>query len=602
MPLDTSPASAAVPDEASQRLTVECSDIGAEILSSFGAMEAEFLATGDRLGSASDILTRLTATFEALPVTLESAAVTEATEHLEDIAREASHMAETLTQERVALERLSELSKDVSARVDRLRRTVGAISVLSINARIAATQVNARGEDFSVYTAEIGRLANAAKQTIECFGAEHEQLAGVLNAARTNTMEFERKHKPTLLSVANSLEDALLSVTSHRAQSDAAAMEIGSRSRRIAEGIATVIMALQIGDITRQRVEHVAHALEVLAGGLKADGQDADVWCASMPAQERDAAVAVVCRLQAAQLEQASNDFALETGRTSSTLSGLAAEAAAIVRMGANLYGSESRRGGSFLTALAKELRQADALIRQTQEARQEVDQIAAAITGALDELVNQVSAVTRIEKDMRLVGLNTTLRCGRLGDEGRTLSVIAQELRSYANQTVNDAQAVMESLRAVVVAAAPLSAGDSVHGADRIAELERETAASTATLEEAGASLSNALALLESEGERTAQLLCVQSNARDAVIERMLSGQGRLESIASALPATEIALSLAKDGVLSLLKGHYTMASERALHTMLDAPVVPTMADLTRPAPTQTSSAPTADLDDIFF
>ena len=32
-------------------------------------------------------------------------------------------------------------------------------------------------------------------------------------------------------------------------------------------------------------------------------------------------------------------------------------------------------------------------------------------------------------------MGLNTTLKCGRLGDLGRPLSIIAQELRVYANQ-----------------------------------------------------------------------------------------------------------------------------------------------------------------------
>lgn len=266
------------------------------------------------------------------------------------------------------------------------------------------------------------------------------------------------------------------------------------------------------------------------------------------------------------------------------------------------LYGSDSRKSGSFLSALAKELRQADALIRETQEARQEVDRIAAAITGALNELLAQVSAVTRIEVDMRLVGLNTTLRCGRLGDEGRTLSCIAQELRSYANQTVDDAQAVMESLRSVVAAAAPLTASGSEHGADRIAELERQTAASTVTLEEAGASLSNALAMLESEGARVAQFLCVETNAQGAVVEWMRNGQTRLERLASVLPATERDLRLAKERVLGLLKGRYTMESERALHAMLDDPKGPTVAALSQPAPAQAARAPAADVDDIFF
>jgi len=48
------------------------------------------------------------------------------------------------------------------------------------------------------------------------------------------------------------------------------------------------------------------------------------------------------------------------------------------------------------------------------------------------------------LEADIRIMGLNTTLECGRLGVPGRPLSAIAQELRDCGSRTASHAAAAL--------------------------------------------------------------------------------------------------------------------------------------------------------------
>ncbi|HEY0834088.1 MAG TPA: hypothetical protein VGE72_09295, partial [Azospirillum sp.] len=377
--------------------------------------------------------------------------------------------------------------------------------------------------------------------------------------------------------------DACLDVVRrHRDNAATAAVEIGARSRRIAEKVGGAVKSLQIGDITRQRAEHVGHALDVLAQALGRDGSGngdggGEAWCAALSADQRAAVVAAICRLQSTQAGRAAAEFEREIRSLAAALLTLADESRAIVGLGGRLYGAADRAGASFLADLAAELGTAEALMATCRAARAEVDRVAETASRSLADLVSEIEAVRTIEVDMRLVGLNTALKCGRLGDQGRTLSVIAQELRAYANATVEDAQAVMAGLRAVVDAAQALHRRGTEQGAARMALLGQETAGAVARLDAVGAGLSSALATLEGEGGRVARVLADTAagiTVHDDVGRALRAAAQRLDALAASHGGagnggTGEDADVVRDRVLAILKGHYTMASERDIHDL---------------------------------
>lgn len=574
----------------------------------FASTEERFLHIGGSLGTAIDILGRVNTAFETLRLELESPDVHLATRQIGEAARQVSALAVTLTGERGTFDRLTAASQGIAGRIVRLRKTVGAIKVLAINARIEAAHIADPNVDFSVFTCEIGRLAVLADASLDRFSGELGNLDKLLHAAGTGQTEFEENHKATLLAVAQRLEVSLRSVTNHRQQAATAALAIFETSRQVAQRIGEVVMALQIGDITRQRLEHVTHALGFLVQSLTPGGDGGGArpdLCHSLDDDQRHLLIATVCRLQSAQLTHAIQDFDREVRRIVTALQGMAGDARKILRLGKESYGASDNHGVSFLLNLEGELEQADRLIKGYREARTEVDRVAGSVSTGVAELFRHVEAVHNIEADMRIVGLNTALKCGRLGDQGRALSIIAQELRNDANRTVEEAAPIMAGLQEIVAVSAALSGRTQEDKSAEAAALTEAMAASVGRLGTADGCLTSTLGTLEQDSDTVATLLDDTSRItlHEEICRVLRDIAAGLDSIAGETRGDPAAMAQIKDLVLSLVKGRYTMESEREIHALF----AEDNAGAVRPAPSVTparkaQAMPEPVIDDFLF
>jgi hypothetical protein len=122
------------PASANGPLAAELAAVATAVVAPFAVAEADFLAIGDRLAEASGILGRLTTLFEALPMQLDHRDMDDATAHFAEVAAGAAAMADALAGEHDTLTRLSASNAEVTSRIERLRATIGAISVLAVNA------------------------------------------------------------------------------------------------------------------------------------------------------------------------------------------------------------------------------------------------------------------------------------------------------------------------------------------------------------------------------------------------------------------------------------------------------------------------------------
>jgi hypothetical protein len=567
--------------------------------------DGRLLAVGERLGGIIAILDRLTRRFELLPRELEDDRLRDAADHFGTVSREVAAMAQALTDEHASLSRLAALNQQMGARIAQLRKTIRAISILAVNAQIEAAHIDTAREDLSAFAKEIVRLARAAEATAEGHAQEHEKVAELLRTAHETQAGFARTHEETLRSVGQQLEAALRALEARRVQAAGAAAEIGRRSKRISEEVGVVVMALQIGDITRQRLEHVSEALGMLSAGLEADDTRAHepaAWSVSLTDGQKAAVAATVCRMQSAQTVQATTEFGGEIRRVIASLTQLAEEALTIVRFGSDMYGAADPHGGSFLEDLQASLKMTGALVRECQAARDSVDSAVASVAVSLGELVARLGSVRSLEVDMRLVGLNTALKCGRLGAEGRTLSVVAQELRGHANQTVQDADALMSALQEMTAAAGRFEQERQNRNASRIAAMEQEMATYLGPFEACGARLSQALAALGEQGGKVSSTLgetAAGITVHEAIAKALSAASGRLDAIAESIATDEADLEVARQRMPHFSNGRYTMARERDIHAQFvsgssDAAVVPEG----RPSPPPAEPS----LDDVLF
>ncbi|MEO8684800.1 MAG: hypothetical protein ABI414_08175, partial [Devosia sp.] len=153
-----------------------------------------------------------------------------------------------------------------------LRRTVKMMGIVAINARVVAAGIVGDSDDFNVFTSDIATLSESAHRTIQDFSAAYRQLTDEVRRAAEQRAHFEAAHADTLSGLAGSMEQSLDAVARQRQASLDGSAETGRVSRQIGGRIAGAVMALQVGDATRQRLEHVETAFEILADLV--DGQN----------------------------------------------------------------------------------------------------------------------------------------------------------------------------------------------------------------------------------------------------------------------------------------------------------------------------------------
>ncbi|WP_157999379.1 hypothetical protein [Nitrospirillum viridazoti] len=379
----------------------------------------------------------------------------------------------------------------------------------------------------------------------------------------------------------------------------AIAATVGQRSQDIAKRIGLAVMALQVGDITRQRMEHVDYALGLVtemvaeASTLQPDGAAAPV-----PAPDDVATTAGFCfRLQAAQLDDTADELAQEIGQVLTSLRDLARDARDILNLGHDAFGASGSQQGTFVGELEGEVAEVDALLQGYGAARRQADEVAASVSQATTRLASQIGTMRALEADIRIMGLNTSLRCGRLGTVGRPLSIIAQELRLYANEIAVEASGVMGELDQIAAIAASLSGQARDTGAADTAAMADIMTRSIARLGTAGQNLATALQTLERDGETVVDLL-------QETVDRA-AAHGEMGQVLRQA-ATDLAL-LAPDPhmgdvparaepLIAQMARSYTMARERQVLDRF-APGK-NQAPAAMPGP----AAMADDLEDIFF
>ena len=528
------------------------------------AIDGAFVSAGDKLSECAGILSRLTSTFEALPAELDSAELGAATDRLAVVGRRARSIADALAAEQGDVARLVQVVASAGHPIDELRRQVKMMNIVAINARVTAAGIVTDTDDFDVFTTDIAKLSNSAAAAIAEFARTYQQLSVVVREAAEARGSFETTHRATLATLADQLQSGLADVTAQRRQSIAISADTGRISRDIESRVATAVMALQVGDATRQRVEHVESALRDLA--------DADLDM-----------VPPVAELQRLQLASARESLSTEMASGEHALGDLARDATQALAKIRETHGAGSASGlGSLQSALQK----AVPVLRAYEVEREKLDKVANAVAETVRVLLGHVEAVQVVEYEMRLVSLNAAVKCAQLGPRGRALDVISTQLRSLTGETVVSAHAAVERLNEAAAVAAAFTAATGSDAKQRVGAMEQEAASSLDLLEVIGARMAGALRDLDRDGPIIARRLT-----------QAMHDFGQYDAICEALSDVEFSLAgFAGDGdapadVLAGLRKRYTMDMERRIHdTFVGAPVA------SEPEPVE------AGLDDLLF
>lgn len=535
-------------------------------------IEAAFVTVGDSLTKSAGLLDQIASTFEALPRDLDRPELAEATAKLTEVGTRAREISESFAKEQEDIVRLVDVVAQANRPISDLRRSIRMMGILAVNARVVAASV-ANLEDSDVFTTDIATLSGSAAKTIAEFSEIYAKLGGEVQKAAAARAHFEETHSSTLSELAERIAASLADVTSQRKRSADGSSETVRISRAIGQRVMTAVMALQVGDATRQRVEHIESAL------TKVDGAASEI-------------AGAVAELSAAQLADTIQTLDFEVVEAERALAELAADAKTITSRSVEVYGS-GNQGNSALSRLNAEMRQAAAVLRDCESERKKLGAVASEVEATVKVLLQHVEAVQDIEANMRLVSLNAAIKCAQLGPDGAALNVIARQLRDLTGETVDAAETAASRLGEAAQLALAFSAASGGEAANQVAQLEHDATAGLVLMDGVEKRIREALNVLGQAGPAVADLLGGASygfSNHQSISEALSDAHLRIVALGRAeshrvVPGSPLAT------LLEGIRKSYTMEGERRVHDAMWG----------KPAPKIVAVPTGADSDDLF-
>lgn len=524
------------------------------------AIDITFATAGLQLGEGMTLFQALQGQLGTLSGELAGSEIEEARTALHRLAGELRSLNDEFAAETGALQELSTHSQSASQALERLLEHMRLIAILARSARIEAISIPMVGSDFGDFTGEIGMLTAEAQRTIARCARDQTQLCSLLNSALAAQREFEARYASALAGLAAKLGLTLAEVTERQQRSGALTGEAAAISGRITLATGGAIIALQSGDSMRQRLEHAISGLRLCAAPGPAP---------EMGAESRQACVEVLLRLQSAQLEAAAGALGPDVDEINGALALLDRETTLLIELVGSLYRGGNGGASSFLAELEADLAEAALLLGHCDVARAGVDHVTRAVGRVLDTCRGTVETLAETASNIVLIGMNAGLRAARLGTGGRSLVVIAQELKFAADHVAADSRKLTPAFAQMEAAASTLRREGRLDAA-YFAALDRTMRGSLATMRRSGDRLGASLDQLMREGKRFGTVIAqagLSFSSTGAMSDAIMAAAHELLRTAGATPQQPQQISGLAAFFEDRIWPNYTMAAERQIH-----------------------------------
>ena len=541
------------------------------------AIEQIFLGIGERLVTGVGILGDMQSAFGAVTTAHASPELASAEASIRALVGECLDLVERSQHQRSLIQQLSRSLAAATPRIDELRQTVAMIAAIAINARVTAASMRNHGNSgLTVFTDDVLELSKRASSVVDELQQGEVRLRRLLADAASRSAVFERNMRAATANLKERIEADLSGALAERDRAGKVGSSATAASQEIAQEASTIVASMQIGDNTRQRLEHAAAALAV--------------------ASEAPTAAPAILRLQLAQLADTRDSLVTETSYIRDAILALSRR---IDRSFTALRSELGQGGGSDLPGtkrLAADIARAAAELSLSEAEHCHVEALARTIGGDVEMFGACSREMRTLEFEMRLVSLNTAITCSNLGQEGKALGVVSLQMRELVGEMVTRSEAVAGALSELGIIAAELAEarrnGEERSMAMLVAEAER----SLDLLQTVDGRMQTVGTVLGEVGTRAAAL----ASDAGAALERLDSLVGELDAVEAELTVdapgeAEGAAATLRDehaALFAKLRAAYTMEVERQIHdTVLGAETAP--AD---------DKAGATDIDDMLF
>lgn len=519
-----------------------------------GQLEKRFLEGGAVLLSVMEVLKRLISSLDHLSGALDERATEGTTAGIMETVEHLSRLAAREENRSATLDRLADICLQMRGQVADMQETMRYLRTFAVTVKITGAGL----ADFSGFAEEILARIQSGTEEVARFARQLEAMHATLALAKDSSGLTAQQYAATVPGIVADLGQNAARVGEHRKAMAQTAARVGELARGVQKKIAAVLSALQIGDITRQRIEHVEESLVLLDAYL--------AECGASPARDEWAGRLenAVLRLCAAQMAETVEDFQRQCREIVGKISSFVDDTSAILSMRDAMASQNDGGSRSFLHTLEESVSCAGNLVASVRDVGVKANRVAQDTSATVRALLDGIETVRVIKTDIHYMALNSNLRCSKLGEEGRSINVVTAELRIFAGRLELAADTVVAHLQQLTDAAGGLgpesACGEAVDG---------PLMGALATIRSVCASTEGALGELTNEG----QAMFAQVGAAVAKLDFESQLGDVLRDVAEGF-ATSAAAPLDLDGLEaeaaelgSRIYHTYTMAQERVVH-----------------------------------
>jgi hypothetical protein len=345
---------------------------------------------------------------------------------------------------------------------------------------------------------------------------------------------------------------------------------------------------MQVGDITRQRIEHCQSSLQILQDYLQSPE------ATELGEAQRESLSQIIRQLVSLQLNQSIEDFDRDTAKIVATVASFRSDLMEIDALRRAMGHGGDEAGDNAMRQLENGVGAARGAVRDIEAVAHEAAELSRTTGETVGELVKGIGIVQLVRTDIHYMALNTNLRCSKIGEEGKAINVVTTELRNFAAELDQSADKILAELQILEAAARKLNEAE---GNGEQQSLDQRLEKAMANIRAVGDRMDHQMDALSDQSETAISemdrsLARLDFNAELGDVLRACAEELAVDDIATEAPGLDEAITELGSRIARL----YTMVSERELH----ARVLGTAAPVEAPVVAAVMSDD--DIDDALF
>ncbi|WP_434711427.1 chemotaxis protein [Rhizobium sp. YTUHZ045] len=407
-------------------------------------VEERFLEGGSVLLSVMDVLNRLLNSLESVAKALDDNEASDTSADLRATVESLLALPVTEENRQQALVSLAQTGRELRKHVADMQETMRYLRTFAVTVKITGAGL----AEFAGFAQEILERIYSGTDEVNRFAAHLDSLEKEVKLAASFGVSVSKGYADTVPAVAEALRDDAAKIAEHRKNLGVIAREVGAIARGVQSKVSSTLSALQIGDITRQRIEHVQATFSLLEDFLT--GEDGT----RLETGARQRLQNVVHHLTAAQMSDMCVNFQRDSENVVKTIASFDHDMREILKLRDQMGAESGEAGGNFMRALESSVSAAHEIVKQVDTASRQADQVSHSTIGTAAKLSEAITNIRVVRTDIHYMALNTNLRCSRLGEEGKSINVVTAELRIFAGKLDESADAIVNGLPALEAAA----------------------------------------------------------------------------------------------------------------------------------------------------